>query len=705
MSLYLDIRASREFYTKLDRDAQTIRLIDVLPGNFRAPIYCELVEQALTSCPYYDALSYSWHRGDGSQDEVIICNAKPMYISANLHAALQRLRLPSGKVRLWVDAISINQSDPDERAFQVSMMRQIYENSNKVLIWLGDCGNEDDLKFGILDDAPLNTHENPNLIRWFGDQRDIPKLKLYFSSIEKQTEISDDGDDNSDIFGAFCVLHLLASGIPVDKIWHLRHYRHASKILKGLNTIMRQGWWQRIWVVQETVVTKEPIIHYGTMCAPWQMFAFAAVEFDRTRVQNSDIDGAFLNELNSGHALMQFTRIVMEIESTRRNWERREPMPPLTLLRRFRSRLATDSRDKVFAVLGLIRTWGTESSGQAMQGIRPDYTLRPEDLFFATTELLIRNTRSLAVLAGTLGHREPSWVTNWSRLPAVNEHIRLGNYQLYNAAHGLSGSVTLHGRSVLEAPGYLVDEIDYIGRELESGLGRARARNVVLGWEAILEQKSYVTGEPMEMAFWRTLCADLDFTHRVTESQYTREFSRLKPHESEVSIRYQQWRHIDESSRRRTSLIDGIWVEPTTDELQTRSKNLFQYLLECASGNRRFFRTKKGYIGTGPIDTRVGDSVAVVLGSRVPFVLRPSVDMRACSRERIHVLFSEEASYLASGTGTEVKNAVPEYCASNHEQCYFIIGDAYVHGLMGHEEEENLPSHMTKAQVGSIYLI
>lgn len=38
----------------------------------------------------------------------------------------------------WIDAISINQSDDDERASQVSMMRDLYERSHSIFIWLGE---------------------------------------------------------------------------------------------------------------------------------------------------------------------------------------------------------------------------------------------------------------------------------------------------------------------------------------------------------------------------------------------------------------------------------------------------------------------------------------------------------------------------------------------------------------------------------------
>ncbi|KAI1114718.1 heterokaryon incompatibility protein-domain-containing protein [Nemania sp. NC0429] len=576
------------------------------------------------------------------------------------------------------------------------MMREIYQNSSEVLIWLGESGPYDDVGDRIWDHAAAGpgvggeAHDNPNIVKWFGDARDIPKLNARFSPAEEaESELRFEGD-RCDIFGAFCILHLLASGVPVDKIWHLRHVRYSASIVSGLNAIMGKAWWQRIWVVQETVVAKKPVVYYGKLCAPWRMFALAAVEYDTGRIGDS-LGGAF-SHLKSGHSLMQFTRVIMEIESTRRSWEKLEPMVPLTVLRKFRSRLATDPKDKVFAVLGLIRSWGTEKSGQAIRGIVPDYTARDHHVFFKTTELLIRNTRSLAALAGTLqgeiGQSSmPSWVTDWDCPPSVNEHIRVANIQLYDAARYLSGSVALHGQSVLETQGHIIDKVDYVGRVLENEQGRNRARLTVLEWQRSLPAPSgrggeeYIGGGSVYAAFWRSLCSDLEFVQYADRSDYVREFRRL-PDEVSENEAYERWLTVDEQSHRRTSLIGGIWVEPTNGEVETKSKNAFQYLLECASGGRRFFRTRKGYIGTGPAAMNVGDSVAVLLGSRVPFVLRRDDQApRRCSGQEIRVLFSERSSYEA-GRGVKVQEDKTILCHDSHQRCYRVVGDAYVHGIM-----------------------
>ena len=56
----------------------------------------------------------------------------------------------ASKVLVWADAIRINQHDVEERNVQVSIMREIYQNSQAVQIWLGEEEEDDDKGFDLL---------------------------------------------------------------------------------------------------------------------------------------------------------------------------------------------------------------------------------------------------------------------------------------------------------------------------------------------------------------------------------------------------------------------------------------------------------------------------------------------------------------------------------------------------------------------------
>ena len=65
-------------------------------------------------------------------------NGTPFGISANLEAALVRLRLPDAERTLWVDAICINQDDEAEKRREVMRMSAIYNSAKQVVVWLGE---------------------------------------------------------------------------------------------------------------------------------------------------------------------------------------------------------------------------------------------------------------------------------------------------------------------------------------------------------------------------------------------------------------------------------------------------------------------------------------------------------------------------------------------------------------------------------------
>lgn len=91
----------------------------------------------------FEALSYSW--GEDNMDGRVRLNGVESSISRNLEAALRALRvLPETQsgMRYWVDALSINQMDTNERNHQVKRMQEIYAKARATVVWLG---NERDL--------------------------------------------------------------------------------------------------------------------------------------------------------------------------------------------------------------------------------------------------------------------------------------------------------------------------------------------------------------------------------------------------------------------------------------------------------------------------------------------------------------------------------------------------------------------------------
>lgn len=87
----------------------------------------------------YAALSYVW--GDENVTKTILVNGEEREVTANLEEALRSIAVRGefgNSLKLWIDAISINQDDLEERGRQVRRMREIYGNSQTVIAWLGE---------------------------------------------------------------------------------------------------------------------------------------------------------------------------------------------------------------------------------------------------------------------------------------------------------------------------------------------------------------------------------------------------------------------------------------------------------------------------------------------------------------------------------------------------------------------------------------
>lgn len=95
-----------------------IGLFELLPPdqtiNQDAPVRGRTHAYRLLGTPQYEAVSYVW--GERDVQATIEVDGEEVLVTTNLEAVLKRIRLPDRPRLLWVDQISINQSDDDEKA-------------------------------------------------------------------------------------------------------------------------------------------------------------------------------------------------------------------------------------------------------------------------------------------------------------------------------------------------------------------------------------------------------------------------------------------------------------------------------------------------------------------------------------------------------------------------------------------------------------
>jgi hypothetical protein len=151
----------------------SIRLL-VVSGSREAPSYA-IEDVDLNNKPRFEALSYTWRnydiKGPGVMEAddnlyiaIKIANSGLLHITTFLGRILQEMHdilvQPELSGRLWVDQISINQQDLDERSHQVSLMHRVYGQAERTLLWLGACDEHTPAFLDLtrrLNDLPLGS--------------------------------------------------------------------------------------------------------------------------------------------------------------------------------------------------------------------------------------------------------------------------------------------------------------------------------------------------------------------------------------------------------------------------------------------------------------------------------------------------------------------------------------------------------------------
>lgn len=122
-------------YRPLSNSTNEIRILSITSAKDpQSPISCELQHVPLGVESNYVALSYTW--GPQRKTTPVICHGRKVFITPSLDAGLRELR-SRGHLRVWADALCINQEDLEERSLQVRRMAAIYRSAAIVIASLG----------------------------------------------------------------------------------------------------------------------------------------------------------------------------------------------------------------------------------------------------------------------------------------------------------------------------------------------------------------------------------------------------------------------------------------------------------------------------------------------------------------------------------------------------------------------------------------
>ncbi|KAJ0155939.1 Uncharacterized protein HZ326_1884 [Fusarium oxysporum f. sp. albedinis] len=556
---------------------RSIRLLSIAEADNSGSriLTCYLTEVSLDSPSLnYYALSYTW--GDPLRTTRILVNGEWLVVRLNIEDCLRHLRLylygcdrhsvchkesptlvPLDRrltfpTLLWVDAICINQNDLDERAQQVNLIREIYSRASSVLVWLGRA-----------------TYQTVPAFRLLLGLADISRASL---------------------------------DVRQEYIAHVIRNESFKCYWLALGELLQREWWHRVWTIQEAVLGSDIRVICGPFVVEWDRIMQATLVFELCyRLMDELLEATIFS--TAYHYLYPFqsgASRVNVIKSLKLSIRKKKDPRLLqisslneslsTLLDITRNYDATDPRDKVYAILGLLEELGYNSP------LRVSYHISVEDLYTQVAMIIQQNSETLKVMShvevnpstrqGTLSTL-PSWVPNWT-VPSSHKSI-------------------VERAAFLDLKQQTQDNQDSRGAKRNfafTGDSKANCRFPLKESKMVVEGFIFDNIQQIETRF-------IDLEPRFEMKAVKRYGSRIcwKPPRASHQFQYHNY----------WLAWFGFQTEfpnPATAVPRRIGENTRHVDLRC-------FKTQvTGVLGSTDVSMRVGDAICGLMGARVPYILR-----------------------------------------------------------------------------------
>ncbi|KAH8744029.1 heterokaryon incompatibility protein-domain-containing protein [Hyaloscypha sp. PMI_1271] len=571
----------------------------------------------------YFALSYTW--GDPSITRPIIVNGHVVEVTENLEKALRVLRdrpeFKSG-VKLWVDALCINQKDVAERNREVKRMRDIYALAANIVIWLGD-GQD-----------------------WLGDRKEDGQ-----AAIECISRLHADFSQEQETREREVAVFVRALNAKPDLL--------GVGIWATLYSFLDRPYWNRCWILQELTFTQ---LGTAVLCGEsattwWEVLSVAMLlemfpKPELGSVIHKDLErvGVEHGRLNVSWSIRRLLGLLKLSAFKDENSDR----PGIEeLLELARHAGATDPRDKIYSLLGMM-------DSRLADAVEVDYQLPVLQVFEDFAKLLLNDSNSLEFLRqGNGANRDgwPSWVPDFTRVIQQNQMESVSNG--YRASGDYRPIFSFPDNHIMTCQGVFVDMVDGIGCKIWDEDGCCK--------NGTSTKSAYGTPEDNRDALWRTLVGD-----RAQDGGHV-------PQEYSTLLELPWWDSKSLTDELILAMMDNGWedmklfTKANADFQMLRSQNRdfrlwgqrFQDYFPAGTGTpscrhfgalisavgrvwsmmygRRLVTTVDGRFGWVPGETMQGDHICVLLGCSTPLIMRR--------------------------------------CGEN----YRVVGECYVHGIMNGE--------------------
>lgn len=582
-------QTSEELFTYDELPASWIRLAKI---HRSGRIDFKAFQLHKDMCPYV-AVSYCWGpgnpSGDGYSEHV---DGRKVPVRGAVKTIIDRILLEYEECIVWIDGICINQANLEEKTAQVALMGQVYSLAKLTLAWLGEADRATEFQFQLTNRKWLDTTD-------------------YRVALERWA--------------------------PSGRLWeYVNPFSYEEASVFAL--LLDRAYFQRLWIVQEILMSKHIVIWCGSYKTVWEKFAAVVTDL-RIGFPNLSVpfDGGSnflvpehmkstnlpIHKVPSGFLFVPFLRIwrrrfIQEHEEGGSFLARLKPSVVLSAMNTY---AATDPRDKIFAPLCLTRT-----------KLPISYTQTVEEVYYIATKELLRSELVLLGLAGSASKRNldlPSWVPDFS-VQLGFSHWSTENKGFFRAGVSAEGAmppkIKVDDNRVLTLPGIIVDEIREVFSPSTAESGTDQSNWYEHANIPPMERFMRLIDMMSARAGYPTGSTCMDILHGLfLRGAEDVDIGKDGPNEKifdEWVLDMQKRREIIRNQRQEGDSFNENELKKWFLESDFHAP-MKKLITASGFGLCRWpFITDKGYLGLGLDGIKAGDMVCVFDTATVPFVIR-----------------------------------------------------------------------------------
>ena len=450
------------------------------------------------------------------------------------------------------------------------------------------------------------------------------------------------GDENSD--GPLSLIDTLEN-LPKDMASPFDDQACAK-----LEALLSRPWHNRTWTFQEPIRAPERMIACGSGIRDWNTIvrALRGAMYFRCRQETLASISLFLTI---------DTSISQKAEDLRLS----------DLLFRTCGRNASDPRDKVYALYGLVQD-------HQKVPLEISYAMSVEDVYRSTVRFCIQNERTLSILTYVSANGSqsdlPSWVPDWRDGYGSGRACVDAKYLTKFNASSMSRPVLVPSSSndKLILKGFVLATIE---RTIDiAALKFNAADSFPESWIT----NAAAAGVPARFLQGKTFRTSYDLTMTMEHSPFYSEFERS---------------------------TDLLWANSVSwtaagqpDPIPQAVLTEYKEGIDAETLERRMILTKDS-LGLAPEPTEVGDKVCILLGGNEPFILRsrqkpakttPRKNAKVKHQSMWKIIRQNIANSVQHGSKERARVAKQALEATE----WTLIGDCYLHGYMHGEAMETV---------------